>query len=128
VWNPHFFGPERCPEGIINPSSRVRRGVLVVMVRVARGRPRPGIVAYFPNALLHLRASDPARPRFGGTSRVFAFHPSSLVYLRPSDGFEARQDATALRRFVLNRMGGDYLRPSNEPRYAMRLHGYMASL
>lgn len=40
------------------------------MVQVARDRPRPGIVAYCPSALVQLRASDPARSDSGYESGV----------------------------------------------------------
>jgi len=98
------------------------------VVRVARGRPRPGIGCILSERPVTLKGVGSQLAPRRGTSRAFASHPSTLLHLRASDGVEARQERTALRRFVLHRMGRYNLRPSNEPRYGMRLHGYVASL
>jgi hypothetical protein len=94
-WNPHIFGPECYLEGRIKPSSCSDEGCS------SRRSRWPGHV--------------PGRASF-------AYVPNALLYLRASDAVETRQDASALRRFVLRPMGGFYLRPSNEHHYAMRLH------
>ena len=93
-WNPHSSGPERSPEGIIKPSSRVRREGLAMWPEWPGVRPRPGIGCVQPEHPVTLKVvgwtQSPAR----------AICPAPLRIISDGQGLLKGVERTPLRHAI----------------------------